>query len=54
LAAELREKLGEDSELVAGHNGVFEITVNGRLVFSKKNLKRFPDDGEVLSLIGGA
>jgi len=30
---------------------VFEITVDGKKVFSKKALGRFPQDGEVLELI---
>jgi len=29
--------------------GVFEITVNGKLVFSKKALGRFPSDSEIAS-----
>ena len=34
-------------ELVASRGGVFEVTVDGRLVFSKRKSGRFPDDGEV-------
>jgi selenoprotein W-related protein len=30
---------------------VFEITVDGAKLFSKKALGRFPEDGEVLELI---
>jgi len=30
---------------------VFEITVDGKKLFSKKALGRFPEDGEVLALI---
>jgi selT/selW/selH-like putative selenoprotein len=33
--------------LIKGANGVFEITVDGRLAFSKKQLGRFPEDAEV-------
>lgn len=51
MAAELKAQLGENSELVASHGGVFEISVDGKLVFSKKSLGRFPDEGEVLRLI---
>jgi len=40
-----------DSELIAGSGGVFEITVDGAKLFSKKALGRFPLDGEVLTLI---
>lgn len=31
--------------------GVFEVTVDGKKVFSKKELGRFPEEGEVLGLI---
>jgi selenoprotein W-related protein len=41
------------SELVASHGGVFEVEVDGKLVFSKKARGRFPEDGEVLRAIGG-
>ena len=43
--------MGVDSELIASHGGVFEVTVDGDLMFSKKSLGRFPDDGEILGLI---
>ncbi len=48
LAAELKKQRGVDSTLVPGSGGEFEITVNGRLVFSKKQLGRFPDTEELL------
>ena len=37
--------------MVASHGGVFEVTVDGKLVFSKKTVGRFPREGEVLELI---
>lgn len=50
---EIKKALGSviDVELIAGSNGVFEISVDGSLVFSKKKLGRFPEDGEIVSLI---
>ena len=30
-----------------GRNGVFEITVDGRLAYSKKSTGRFPTDAEI-------
>ncbi len=33
------------------HGGVFEVTADGRSVFSKKTLGRFPNAGEVLELL---
>lgn len=39
-----------DSTLTRGSGGEFEITVDGRLVFSKRQLGRFPYDvNEVLA-----
>ena len=39
-----------DVELVKSGGGVFEVTVDDRLVFSKKALGRFPEPGELASL----
>jgi selenoprotein W-related protein len=45
--------LGADVELIASSGGVFEVTVDGKLLFSKKALNRFPEEGEVAGLIAG-
>jgi len=37
--------------LIASSGGVFEVVVDGELLFSKKKLKRFPEDGEIEQLI---
>jgi len=37
--------------MVPSSGGVFEVTVDGRLVFSKKTLGRHAHPGEVLELI---
>ena len=47
------ERGAEEVELVKGVGGVFEITVDGRLAFSKKQLGRFPEDAEVDAVLGG-
>ncbi|MCH9674144.1 MAG: Rdx family protein [Gammaproteobacteria bacterium] len=39
-----------DIELVRSGGGVFEISIDGDLRFSKKALGRFPDDAEVAAL----
>jgi selenoprotein W-related protein len=38
---------GAEIELAKSSGGVFEVTVDGRLVFSKKALGRFPTDAEI-------
>ena len=40
--------------LIPSRGGVFEVTVNGTLVFSKKALGRHAEDGELLPLIKAA
>lgn len=37
--------------LKKGSNGVFEITLDGKLIFSKMKLGRFPEQGEMVQLI---
>ncbi|MFQ5666741.1 MAG: SelT/SelW/SelH family protein [Candidatus Binatia bacterium] len=51
LAASLKERFGVEAELVRGKDGVFDVRVDGRLVFSKHELNRFPEPGEVESAI---
>ena len=46
-------EFGADVELVKSGGGVFEVTVDDRLVFSKKALGRFPEPGELKGLANG-
>jgi len=52
LAAELKSKIGSESTLIRGDNGVFDVVVDGDLVFSKDKVGRFPDDGEICRVLG--
>lgn len=51
MADELKSQFGYESELIKSEGGVFEIELNGKLLFSKASLGRFPEDGEVKNLI---
>jgi selT/selW/selH-like putative selenoprotein len=51
--ARLRERAGTEVDLVRGTGGVFEITVDGALKFSKKATGRFPTDAEIDALAKG-
>jgi len=51
LAAEIKQSRGVDATLVPGSGGVFDVVVDGQLIFSKKQLGRFPEPGEVLQRI---
>lgn len=49
----MKDRFDLDAELVDGGGGVFEVALDGRLVFSKKELGRFPDNGEVERAVAG-
>ena len=51
VAEELKKELGIEANLVAGRNGIFDVTVDDDLVFSKFETGRFPEPGEILNLI---
>ena len=40
-------------ELIMGSKGTFDVTVDGKLIFSKAEQKRFPEAGEILTLFEG-
>jgi selenoprotein W-related protein len=42
--------LHESAELIKSSGGVFEVEDHGKLIFSKKELGRFPENGEVFSI----
>ena len=51
LRAELTREFGVVSNLIESGGGVYEIVVNNNLIFSKKQLNRFPNAGEIVELI---
>jgi selenoprotein W-related protein len=52
LAAELKEAWPDtDVRLLPSSGGVFEVKVEGELIFSKKALRRHAEPGEVVKLI---
>ena len=52
LEVELTNDFPEaDVSLISSKGGVFEICLNKDLIFSKKSLNRFPENGEIKKLI---
>ena len=54
MASDLLERYGNaisELKLIPSGGGVYEIEKNGKLVFSKKQLDRFPDLEEIIQLI---
>jgi len=42
---------GFDAAIQPGRSGQFDVLSDGDLVFSKQQVKRFPEPGEVLALL---
>ena len=53
MAAELHDGLGVEAELIEGGGGIFDVSVDGKVVYSKHETGRFPDPGEVLAIVQG-
>jgi selenoprotein W-related protein len=51
LAAAISDQFGVEAELIKGKNGVFDVVVNGDLIFSKHKAGRFPQEGEILKML---
>jgi predicted Rdx family selenoprotein len=49
----LREA-GFDAEATPGEHSQFDIRADGKLVFSKQEIGRFPEEGEVLASLTAA
>jgi selenoprotein W-related protein len=48
LADAIKKAFGCESELIAGAGGIFDVKVNGKLIFSKHEQGRFPEHAEIL------
>ena len=48
LAAALKEALGVEATLIRGSDGIFDVAVDGALVFSKDEAGRFPSHDEII------
>ena len=52
MAAELKQAYPDaDVRLIESSGGLFEVTVDGKLVFSKKAARRHAEPGEVVKAI---
>tara|TARA_B100000886_G_scaffold336047_1_gene294120 strand:+ start:2559 stop:2750 length:192 start_codon:yes stop_codon:yes gene_type:complete len=52
LEVELKEKFSDSIiTLIPSGGGVFEILVDGKLIFSKKSLNRFPEKNEISDIL---
>ncbi|NQV25663.1 MAG: SelT/SelW/SelH family protein [Rhodopirellula sp.] len=49
MADAIKNATGIEAELVKGGGGVFDVVVNGNLIYSKHQTDRFPTHDEILS-----
>ena len=51
VSAEIGKALGVAISLIAGAGGVFDVKLDGELIFSKHKVGRFPNEGEITELL---
>ena len=53
MAAKIKDALAEDSFLIEGAGGIFDVNVNGKLVYSKHETGEFPDEDALVGELKG-
>lgn len=48
MAAAIKDAKGVDSELVESKGGVFDVELDGQLIYSKHKTMKFPEHNEIL------
>jgi len=51
LAAAIKKQTQVDPELIKGRGGIFDVRLDGELIYSKHETDRFPEDAEVLQAL---
>jgi selenoprotein W-related protein len=51
LAAAISNEFGVEAELIKGKDGIFDVVVDGKLIYSKHQTKRFPENEEILEIL---
>ncbi len=51
MAARIKQEFAVEPRLIEGDNGIFDVKLDGRMIFSKHKTGRFPEHEEVLSAL---
>ena len=51
MGDELKKNLGAEIELIPGSNGVFDVSLDGTMIYSKFEKGCFPQADEIFNLI---
>jgi selT/selW/selH-like putative selenoprotein len=54
LQAAIKDKYGIGATLREGAGGIFEVSINGRTVYSNQETYRFPENEEIFAKIDAA
>jgi selenoprotein W-related protein len=44
----LHKVFNVSAKLIPGSNGIFDVVIDGQLIFSRSEDKRFPEPGEII------
>lgn len=53
MAAEVKKTVSVEPKLIKGGKGIFDVKVDGKLVYSKYKTNTFPPAGEIARLLKG-
>lgn len=51
MAASIKQTFAIDAELIEGSHGIFDVKLDGELIYSKDQTGRFPENEEITDLI---
>ena len=51
MAAAIKKKTQVDPKLIKGRGGIFDVRLDGELIYSKHETGSFPKDAEVLQAL---
>ncbi len=54
MQASIKSKYGITASLKEGMGGIFEVSIDGKVVYSNQTTYRFPTDEEIFELIDAA
>lgn len=54
MAAKFKSDLGAEPSLVEGGGGIFDVVVDGNLVYSKHQTGNFPDEDTLVESLKGS
>ena len=49
MAAEIKAAIGVEADLIRGGGGIFDVNVDGKRIYSKQEVGRFPENEEILA-----